>query len=116
MYTYYFMAKISYNYKNPIQSLLLFKAAKRLSISDETFRIRMKSYRGLGTTFLKLKPKLGLLYLTKYLIGAWKLRENYSELKAYDLLGKYYFYQGDMKTANIFHQKMAQGHHEDEGS
>lgn len=76
----------------------------------------MKTYRGLGTIYLKIRPELALLYLTKYLISSWKINEVYSELKAYDLLGQYYFYKGDLETAHLFHAKMAKGHHEDENS
>jgi hypothetical protein len=67
----------------------------------------MKAYRGLGKVLMGVKPKLSHLYLTKYLIASWKLGEQFSELEAYELIGKYYFYNGDLRQANIYHTRMA---------
>lgn len=73
MYCYYYMAKVLWFYRNPIQCIMYFKGCKRFTHFDETFKMRMKSYKGLGLGFMKLRPKLSLLYLTKYLMSSWKL-------------------------------------------
>jgi hypothetical protein len=78
--------------------------------------MRMKCYKGLGMGFLKLRPRLALLYLTKYLLSAWKLENRHCEYKAYDLLGKYYYYMGDTVQAQRFHEKMALGYDENPNS
>lgn len=37
---------------------------------------------------------------------SWKLGSQEHELKAYDLIGKFYFYQGNVEMAERFHCKM----------
>lgn len=116
MYTYYFLAKLIENYKNPIFVILLLKQCKRLADCEQFYAVKMKAYKGLGQAFLNVRANLALLYLTKYLMSAWKLDDGSCELQAYDLLGKYYFYVGDAQKALLFHQKMAKGHHEHDRS
>lgn len=59
----------------------------------------MKAYKGLGRSLMRIKPKLSQLYLTKYLMAAWNLNMINDELEAYDLLGKHYFYTGQLVKA-----------------
>lgn len=42
-------------------------------------------------------------------MAAWKLREKNDELLAYELLGKYYFYVGQIEKAKEFHERMIRG-------
>lgn len=49
------------------------------------------------------------IYITKYLMCSWKQNCKNDELKAYDLLGRYYYYEGNIQSAIIYHQKMADG-------
>jgi hypothetical protein len=58
---------------------------------------------------MNIRPSLAQLYLTKFLLSCWKLKDKNSELHAYELLGKYYFYCGDMENANLLHNKMVKG-------
>lgn len=48
--------------------------------SEEFYHIKMRAYRGLGEAFMNIKPKLAQLYLTKFLLSAWKLKNKNSEL------------------------------------
>jgi hypothetical protein len=48
--------------------------------------------------------------------STWKLKEPNYELDAYDLLGKFYFYTGNMNRALEFHTRMAAGKLEPENS
>jgi hypothetical protein len=61
--------------------------------------MKMKCYRQLGELFIDIDSSLAKLYLTKFLVSAWKLNNRTRELVAYELLGKYYFYNGDMERA-----------------
>jgi len=49
-------------------------------------------------------------------MSSWKLDDKMSELTAYDLLGKYFFYIGDIQRALKFHNKMTLGQNEPENS
>jgi hypothetical protein len=49
------------------------------------------------------------LYTTKYLLSSWKLNDNLGELASYEMLGKYYYYNGDIKKSLFFHNKMMMG-------
>lgn len=40
---------------------------------------------------------------------AWKTNNIESEIQAYDLMGKYYYYLGDINRAMIFHAKSLDG-------
>jgi hypothetical protein len=46
---------------------------------------------------LFIKPSLALLYFTKFLTCAWKLNLEELEIEAYDYIGKYYFYMGEIR-------------------
>lgn len=48
-------------------------------------------------------------YILKFLRSAWYLNDSDMELKAYDLIGKYYFYEGDLEKAQQFHNKLNSG-------
>ena len=56
------------------------------------------------------------MYLTKYLVSAWKLNLPSQELKAYELLGKFYFYAGNIEKAMMFHNRMTNEENEPESS
>lgn len=43
---------------------------------------------------------------------AWKLNEKNDELLAYELLGKHYYYIGQIEKARMYHEKMLNGHGE----
>ena len=53
----------------------------------------------MGIIFMQWQPHFAIIYLTKYLLASWKLDDMVGELNAYDLLGKYFFYVGDVKRA-----------------
>jgi len=63
----------------------------------------------LGELFINIDNSLAKLYLTKFLISSWKLNDQSRELLAYELLGKFYFYCGDMEKAKQFHLRMMTG-------
>jgi len=53
----------------------------------------------LSFCFLALRSQMAKLYITKYLMCSWKLSEKNHELRAYELLGKFYFYEGSLELA-----------------
>ncbi|CAD8109787.1 unnamed protein product [Paramecium sonneborni] len=106
----YIFGKMEQLFFNPLSGAIYFKLCKRLSDNEIYFRNKMKAYRGLGECLLRVRPKLSQLYFTKYLMSAWKLNEKNHELYAYDLLGKYYFYVGQIEKAKQFHEKMIGGY------
>ncbi|CAD8178280.1 unnamed protein product [Paramecium pentaurelia] len=106
----YIFGKMEQLFFNPISGAIYFKLCKRLSDNEQYYRNKMKAYRGLGECLLRVRPKLSQLYFTKYLMSAWKLNEKNHELYAYDLLGKYYFYVGQIEKAKQFHEKMIGGY------
>ncbi|CAD8104387.1 unnamed protein product [Paramecium sonneborni] len=106
----YIFGKMEQLFFNPLFGAIYFKLCKRLSDSEIHYRNKMKAYRGLGECLLRVRPKLSQLYFTKYLMSAWKLNEKNHELYAYDLLGKYYFYVGQIEKAKQFHEKMIGGY------
>ncbi|CAK69609.1 unnamed protein product (macronuclear) [Paramecium tetraurelia] len=112
----YIFGKIEQLFYNPIQGAIYFKICKRLSDTDAHYSNKMKAYRGLGECLLRIYPKLSQLYFTKYLMAAWKLKQKNDELLAYELLGKYYFYVGQIEKAKLFHERMINGNCEDENS
>lgn len=38
-------------------------------------------------------------YILKFLRASWYIGNNDMELKAYDLIGKYYYYEGNLEKA-----------------
>ncbi|CAK89932.1 unnamed protein product (macronuclear) [Paramecium tetraurelia] len=106
----YIFGKMEQLFFNPLSGAIYFKLCKRLSDNEIFYRNKMKAYRGLGECLLRVRPKLSQLYFTKYLMSAWKLNEKNHELYAYDLLGKYYFYVGQIEKAKLFHEKMIGGY------
>ncbi|CAD8120735.1 unnamed protein product [Paramecium sonneborni] len=112
----YIFGKIEQLFYNPIQGAIYYKICKRLSDTEGHYSNKMKAYRGLGECLLRIYPKLSQLYFTKYLMSAWKLKQKNDELLAYELLGKYYFYVGQIEKAKLFHDRMINGNCEDENS
>ncbi|CAD8190450.1 unnamed protein product [Paramecium octaurelia] len=106
----YIFGKMEQLFFNPLSGAIYYKLCKRLSDNEIYYRNKMKAYRGLGECLLRVRPKLSQLYFTKYLMSAWKLNEKNHELYAYDLLGKYYFYVGQIEKAKQFHEKMIGGY------
>ncbi|CAD8090536.1 unnamed protein product [Paramecium primaurelia] len=106
----YIFGKMEQLFFNPLSGAIYYKLCKRLSDNEIYYRNKMKAYRGLGECLLRVRPKLSQLYFTKYLMSAWKLNEKNHELYAYDLLGKYYFYVGQIEKAKQFHDKMIGGY------
>jgi hypothetical protein len=106
------MAKFSKIFRNNLLAISYYKHCKRLSDNIEFFSYKKRCYKNLGVLYMSFKPKLSILYLSKYLLSAWKLDDRMGELTAYDLLGKYFFYLGDLKSAQKFHNKMILGNHE----
>lgn len=49
------------------------------------------------------RPQICKIYLTKFLQMTWKLSCTEHELKAYEMMGKYYFYVGDGLKAQFYH-------------
>ena len=47
---------------------------------------------------------------------SWKLNSSEHELKAYEMMGKYYFYVGDSIKAQFYHQRIVDGSLENENS
>lgn len=84
--------------------------AKRFSDHEDLLHHKMRAYKLLGQCFLRLKKShQAQVYITKYLICSWKLGLTNDELKAYEFLGKFYYYEGELERAKIFHQRMMNG-------
>lgn len=70
----------------------------------------MKVYKGLGRSFLQLRQfDQSKMYLCKFLHYAWVNNSERNELEAYDLLGMYYFYTGNLKYAQFYHERTTKG-------
>ncbi|KAM3147216.1 hypothetical protein pb186bvf_000932 [Paramecium bursaria] len=113
---FYIFGKLEESYLNPIAAAIYYKQCKRVSENKEHLKQRMKAYKGLGRSLMRIKPKLSQLYLTKYLMAAWNLNMINDELEAYDLLGKHYYYTGQLVKARQFHDRMTNGTIEEESS
>lgn len=48
-------------------------------------------------------------YFLKFLVMSWYLNNKYQEVIAYDYLGVIYYYQGNLKTSEILHNRMSIG-------
>ncbi|CAD8181033.1 unnamed protein product [Paramecium pentaurelia] len=103
------LAKIAKYYNLLYYSISLAKNAKRLSDSESLLKYKLKAYSILSQCFLKLRLKQAKIYITKYLMCSWKLGQVNSEFKGYEQLGKYYYYEGNIKMAQLFHNRMLNG-------
>ncbi|CAD8096253.1 unnamed protein product [Paramecium sonneborni] len=103
------LAKIAKYYNLLYYSIQLAKNAKRFSDSDSLLKYKLKAYSILSQCFLKLRMKQAKIYITKYLMCSWKLGLVNSEFKGYEQLGKYYYYEGNIKMAQLFHNRMING-------
>ncbi|CAD8200896.1 unnamed protein product [Paramecium octaurelia] len=103
------LAKIAKYYNLLYYSISLAKNAKRLSDSESLLKYKLKAYSILSQCFLKLRLKQAKIYITKYLMCSWKLKLVNSEFKGYEQLGKYYYYEGNIRMAQLFHDRMLNG-------
>ncbi|CAD8075843.1 unnamed protein product [Paramecium primaurelia] len=103
------LAKIVYSYKLLYFSIILAKIVKRMSDNEHLLKYKLQAYKLLGICFFKLHNRQSKIYFTKYLMCSWKLNKKDHELKAYEYLGKYYFQEGDIDKATIFHERMVNG-------
>ncbi|CAD8096770.1 unnamed protein product [Paramecium sonneborni] len=103
------LSKIAKYYNLLHYAILLAKNAKRFSDSESMLKYKIKAYEILSQCFLKLRLKQAKTYITKYLMCSWKLDKPNEELKGYDQMGKYYFYEGNIEMAQFFHNKMING-------
>ncbi|CAD8091591.1 unnamed protein product [Paramecium primaurelia] len=103
------LSKIAKYYNLLHYSILLAKNAKRFSDSEPMLKYKIKAYEILSLCFLKLRLKQAKTYITKYLMCSWKLDKPNEELKGYDQMGKYYYYEGNIEMAQFFHNKMING-------
>ncbi|TNV74397.1 hypothetical protein FGO68_gene3937 [Halteria grandinella] len=72
-------------------------------------KYKIKAYAILSECFLKLRLKQAKIYITKYLMCSWKLNKPNDELKGYEQMGKFYYYEGNIEKAQFYHNKMIQG-------
>ncbi|CAD8114466.1 unnamed protein product [Paramecium sonneborni] len=103
------LSKIAKYYNLLHFAILLAKNAKRFSDSESMLKYKIKAYEILSLCFLKLRLKQAKTYITKYLMCSWKLDKPNEELKGYDQMGKYYYYEGNIEMAQFFHNKMING-------
>jgi tetratricopeptide (TPR) repeat protein len=74
------------------------------------YKIEMHCYEILGRCCQSnFNYEEALRHLSKMLRFALTLRDHDAELMAYDLIGKQFFYQNDMRRAKFFHEKMING-------
>ncbi|CAK70647.1 unnamed protein product (macronuclear) [Paramecium tetraurelia] len=103
------LSKIARYYNLLHYAILLAKNAKRFSDSEPMLKYKIKAYEILSLCFLKLRLKQAKTYITKYLMCSWKLDKPNEELKGYDQMGKYYYYEGNIEMAQFYHNKMING-------
>ncbi|CAD8121418.1 unnamed protein product [Paramecium sonneborni] len=103
------LAKIVFSYNLLYYSIILAKIVKRMSDNEHLLKYKLLAYKLLGISFYKLRNRQSKIYFTKYLMCSWKLNKKNHELKAYEYLGKYYFQEGDIDKATIFHERMVNG-------
>ncbi|KAL4490232.1 hypothetical protein ABPG72_004271 [Tetrahymena utriculariae] len=106
-------AKISKLNKNYTRSIELYKTCKNCSEIPNLFNYKLSCYKNLGYCFSRLKMyDFAMHYFCKMLRIAWYQSDQDAELKAYDLIGIQYYYQGKLEIAQYYHNKMIQGEYE----
>ncbi|EAR85112.1 hypothetical protein TTHERM_00530700 (macronuclear) [Tetrahymena thermophila SB210] len=106
-------AKISKLNKNYTRSIELYKTCKNCSEIPSLFNYKLSCYKNLGYCFSRLKMyDFAMYYFCKMLRIAWYQNDQDAELKAYDLIGMQYYYQGKLEIAQYYHNKMIQGDYE----
>ncbi|CAD8157716.1 unnamed protein product [Paramecium octaurelia] len=109
IFIYLKLAKVVCYYKLLYFSIILAKIVKRMSDNEHLLKYKLFAYKLLGICFFKLRNRQAKIYFTKYLMCSWKLNKKDHELKAYEYLGKYFFQEGDIDKATIFHERMVNG-------
>ncbi|KAL4470532.1 hypothetical protein ABPG73_018556 [Tetrahymena malaccensis] len=106
-------AKVSKLNKNYTRSIELYKTCKNCSEMPSLFNYKLSCYKNLGYCFSRLKMyDFAMYYFCKMLRIAWYQNDQDAELKAYDLIGMQYYYQGKLEIAQYYHNKMIQGDYE----
>ena len=104
-------------YKDFTKTVQLIKQYKSISTIYNDYTRKMDSYKWLALVYQDhQKTELAIMYLKKLYRLALAMGDRDRELLAYDLLGLQYYYLGDLEVAAYFHQKMANGEIEPEGS
>ncbi|EAS03967.2 proteindeformylase family protein (macronuclear) [Tetrahymena thermophila SB210] len=105
-----FSIKIYYEYRDYIKVINLSKKAKNMAQVFGYMFEKMKIYELIGQAYNQIqRPKLSIIYQIKVLRLSWLLQNENHELKAYDQLGKCYYYLGDLEKAYYYHEKMMIG-------
>lgn len=103
-------AKICLESKEIFKCIAILKQVKSISNDLGLFPVKLKCYERLGKAFQILKKHtLALRYFLKMLELSFVIKSKSKELLAYDLIGIQFYYQGDLKLANFFHQKLLGG-------
>mgnify|MGYP003879805463 FL=1 len=115
-------AKILMKYKDFYRAISNYKAIKQTSDSNIDFASqntkanhsylvhKLSSYKNIGKCFQDIQNyKRALFYFVKMLQTAWLLKNQQSELLAYDFIGIQYYYLGDIDKANYYHHKLIIG-------
>ncbi|KAL4442357.1 hypothetical protein ABPG74_005698 [Tetrahymena malaccensis] len=105
-----FSIKIYYEYRDYIKVINLSKKAKNMAQVFGYMFEKMKIYELIGQAYNQIqRHKLSIIYQIKVLRLSWLLQNENHELKAYDQLGKCYYYLGDLEKAYYYHEKMMIG-------
>ncbi|KAL4470105.1 hypothetical protein ABPG72_008764 [Tetrahymena utriculariae] len=105
-----FSIKIYYEYRDYIKVINLSKKAKNMAQVFGYMYEKMKIYELIGQAYNQIqRHKLSIIYQIKVLRLSWLLQNENHELKAYDQLGKCYYYLGDLEKAYYYHEKMMIG-------
>ena len=103
-------AKININIRDIYKSIALFKQFKNICYINNDDYNRIKVYKNLGKCYQTIKQySISLMYFSKLLQLSWFIKSENYEFLAYDLIGKQYFYLGELDKALYYHEKMMNG-------
>lgn len=88
------------------RSLKLYKYLRNSCTLFSKYQYKLEVYEQLVSYQIFLQnTKKALAFATKLLKLSWKLRNQDSELKSYDLIGKIMYYKENYELAHYFHKR-----------
>ena len=102
--------KIRIVYSDIYRAIQIFKLIKYLADQNRSFTHKLKAYKYLAVCYHRVKNyRMATFYNVKMLQTAWLCQSKRYELLAYDKIGVEYYYQGDVKKASFYHERMMSG-------
>ena len=97
--------KIMFLCKEYSRAVFIFKSLNR--INENNFVSKLKAYKNIARCYHDAQNyQNSIFYTIKMLQCSWGCKSHKFELQAYDFLGMNYYYLGQLKMANYYHEKM----------